>query len=221
MRKAGLQLGPRDLGLQRARAQVDVVEEVLQRRLGQVGQQQAADRRAISRQPAAHPERISEHPLHLRAHQVKDVGVVQDGQRRCLLDARAQRVEDRLGKRHQRCRREIRMAQVQHARAQRELTALLANVAELLQRVQAAPYRCARELGALCHLGDGKRALTLGEGFEHAQAARQRQHEIRVAGKTVEKVGLRTGDADSGGRCLARAAGIGGVHVGECARVVR
>ncbi|SPD69048.1 protein of unknown function (plasmid) [Cupriavidus taiwanensis] len=189
-----------------------MLEKAVEHGCGLVRQQQPAVRGAVGRQAAAHAERIVQHALHLGAHQVQDVGAVQDRQRAGLVDARAQVVQDRLRQRHQRGRREIRVPQVQHARAQRELPVLLADIAELFQRVQAAPHRRARELGALCHLRDRQRALALGKRFQHGQPARQRQHEIGIAGKAAEQVGLGPGNADGVGLGMAKTDGAEDIH---------
>ncbi|SOZ09193.1 protein of unknown function (plasmid) [Cupriavidus taiwanensis] len=104
------------------------------------------------------------------------------------------------------------MSQVQHARAQRELTVLLADIAQLLQRIQAAPHRRARELGTLRHLRDRQRALAFGKGFQYGQPACQRQHEIGIAGKAGKQVGLGPGNADGVGLGMAKTDGAEDIH---------
>jgi hypothetical protein len=65
---------------------------------------------------------------------------------------------------------QVRLAQAQHHRRQRELLVLVAHVAELGQRQQVAARGGAGQAGALGHLGDRQARALLVERFDHLQA---------------------------------------------------
>src|SRR5580700_2936965 len=85
------------------------------------------------------------------------------------------------------------MCEGQNSWAQIKMTAVIGVCeSELLKRVEAAADGGARKRGAYADLGDRKLLLAIGEGLNYGQAAGQRGHEIRIAGKSVDFRG-RTG----------------------------
>ncbi len=61
-----------------------------------------------------------------------------------------------------------------------------ADVAELMQRVQAAAHRCARKPGGQRERADRAPAGTAGERPDDGKPARERGHEVRIAGEATE-----------------------------------
>ncbi len=144
-------------------------------------QQHAAHRGAVRRQAAARPQ-ADRHDAHgFRARHVQDVIAVEHAQRAGFVHVIAQGIQHRLCGRCHRRRGDIGAAHAQHARQQHEATALFADVTELFQRVQHAPYRCARDARIGADLRHGHFARVLREHAQHGQAAAERGHEIRIA----------------------------------------
>ena len=111
----------------------------------QVGQQQAAHRRAVGRQARAHAQADAHDLVRRHAHHVDDVGGVQHRGRARLLHLLHQRFHHRLGAVPDRHRREVGKAQVEDARRQREELAVALHIAQRLQREQDAARAGARE----------------------------------------------------------------------------
>ncbi|GEM_PF-5471836 len=63
--------------------------------------------------------------------------------------------------------------------------------------MQATAHRGARYFGAVADLRNGQVALALLESVNHGQPARQRSHEVGVAGQRLDALGGRRND---GGR---------------------
>ncbi|MCW0449203.1 hypothetical protein NB706_002037 [Xanthomonas sacchari] len=128
----------------------------------------------------------------------------------------AQRVQHRLRRHRQRGGGQVAAADAQRARQQHVAAAVGAGVAELLQRVQHAPHRRARNAGIGAELGHADVAAVLAEGAEHGQTACQRGHEVRVAFAFADAPHQFRGQA-----ALRRGGGGGGARGAACARGTR
>ena len=85
-------------------------------------------------------------------------------------------LENRLGHRRQRHRRNIRMAERENAGAEMKMPAVIgSSEAELRERIKATPHRGAREAGLGADLRNREFALPFREGLNHGESARQRR----------------------------------------------
>ena len=107
-----------------------------------------------------------------------------------LVQLFAEPIEDRLRQHRERRRRQIGMAERQHARPQVEPPRVVGrDEAELRQRVQAAPRRRARNARPMADLRDRHPALLVREGQHHGQSPCQRGDEIGVVAELRDGLG--------------------------------
>src|SRR4051812_5315897 len=100
------------------------------------------------------------------------------------------------------------MAERENLRAEREgRTILRADVAELRERVETPSDGGARYAGAKAQLRDRHLATLLREPADDCQTARERRHEIRVAGERPNLIRGRHGGGHGPGLAASRAVG--------------
>ena len=149
-----------------------------------------ADRRAIRGQAPAHVERRRHDARGRRAGDVHDLVTVEYCERARLVQLFAQPIQDRLRQHRERRRRQISMAERQHARSQVEPARVVGrDEAELRQRVQAASRRRARNTRPMADLRDRHPALLVRKGQHHGESSRQRRDKIGVVAKLRDGLG--------------------------------
>ena len=87
----------------------------------------------------------------------------------------------RLGDLGQAQARQVRVAEVEHARGEREQAAVGADVAEVGEREQEAARGGAREAGAAGDVGERQLRVVGAERADHREAALQRLDEVLAA----------------------------------------
>lgn len=126
------------------------------------------------------------------------VVAVEHADRAGLLHRHRDALELRLDRARQLRRMHVGLAQAHHLGAEREMALVLARIAQVHQRQQAAAHRRAAEPGAQRDLADRQPRAVLVEGLDDAQALFQ----------TAQQVAL----GDVGGLGQRRKVGGGGVH---------
>ena len=148
-----------------------------------------ADRRAVGGQAAADVEGGRHDARRRRAREVDDLVAVERGQRARLAQRLPEAVEDRLREHRDRRRRQVAVAERQHARAQVEAARVVGrDEAQLRQRVQAAPRRGARNPGPMADLRDRHPPPLVRQREQHRQTARQRGHEVGIVAVIRDRV---------------------------------
>src|SRR5579884_1696807 len=79
--------------------------------------------------------------------------------------------------------RQVGEPQLEHARAQREAAAVVADVLELLERDQEPSRRCPRQPRLARHLAQRQRPVSRVEGADHRQPPLERLHEVGTASR--------------------------------------
>ena len=137
----------------------------------------------------------------------------------CIMRLNARGWMRGRGERHG---RNIGMAQCEDARLEKKVPIVVgAGETELGERVEAAPDGGARKSGFVADLRNGELAFFLGEGLDDGEAARERGHEIGIAGEGINLRGrggrrgrgIRRNDGGSGDRNRCGTGGLGGSGV--------
>ena len=92
----------------------EVVEELVELRIAQAGQQHSPHRRPRRRQPRADRQRDAHDPLRVDTRHVDDLGAVEHRCRHALVHAIRQCLHERLGDVGQLQRRDVGEAEVEH-----------------------------------------------------------------------------------------------------------
>ena len=136
----------------------------------EAGEQDPAHRRCVRREAGADRDR-DRHDPPARRHtgDVDDVLPVEHRHRRRFLDEGDERLHVRhrhLGQTH---RGEVGESEIQHARPQHELAAVVMHVPELDQREQEAPSGGPRQAGPATDIAERQRRVLAVEGPDHRQ----------------------------------------------------
>ena len=163
---------------------------------GQGAEEHAPHRRAVGGKTARHGQPNGQDPLRGGARDVDDVVAVEDGEGAGLVQPVGHAFEDGLRDARRGRRREIRVAQRQHARPELVGAARGGRIPEHRQRVQTPPGRRARDPDFPGHLGDRERPAAGAERADHRQATLEREHVVRIGpGRTRGRGRRRTGTA--------------------------
>ena len=112
------------------------------------------------------------------ARDVDDVVAVEHADRGGLVDLGDEALEVRLGDLGQRQAGQERVAELEHARGERELPPVGAHVAEVGEREQEAPRGGAREPGRARDVAERERRRVGAERADDREPALQRLHEV-------------------------------------------
>ena len=134
-------------------------------------EQDAAHRGRVGREARADVDRDAHDARGGDAADVDDLVAVEHRHRAGLADLRREPLEVRLGDLGQAQARQVRVAELEHARGQREVLAVAAHVAEVDQREQEAARGRAREVRAAGDVGERQLRVVGAEGADDRQAA--------------------------------------------------
>src|SRR5690606_29550098 len=175
-----LELAPRAHRVFGVRAKLGAIELGIELVRLQMREQYASERGAVCGHTAADAERHGHDPLRRRARDEDDGALIQHCDGTGLIERAAHFLEKGLRRdRHRLCGK-VRVSEVENLRLKEKSAAVRARIAELAQRVEAAPYDGPREPGHATHIGDRHAAVRSGERANDVKPARQRGHEIRV-----------------------------------------
>ena len=145
-----------------------------------VAELHAPKRGVECRQPRADRHRHRHDAARRHARDVDDLRALQDRGGAGFLHARRKLLQKRRRLLDPALRGEIAEAEFEDLRRQRELPAVLLDVAERGQRAQNAPRRRAREIGDRRGLRQRHRRALAGEGAHDGQPLGERRHELAV-----------------------------------------
>ena len=148
----------------------------------QPGEQHPAHRGRVGREPGADRDRHCHDPLGRHPGHVDDVVTVEHRDRRRLAHPGDKLLQVRRGHLGHGQARQVGVAELQHARAQRELPAVIAHIAELHQRQQEPSSRRPGQPGRPGDLAEAQPFPVRAEGPDHRQPAIQGLDEVTVPG---------------------------------------
>ena len=160
---SGADLRAREVGVERRRER---------------GQQDAAHRGRVGREARADVDRDAHDARGGDAADVDDLVAVEHRHRAGLADLRREPLEVRLGDLGQAQARQVRVAELEHARGEREVLAVAAHVAEVDQREQEAARGRAREVRAAGDVGERQLRVVGAERADDREAALQGLDEV-------------------------------------------
>lgn len=134
------------------------------------------------RQAAPHRRRHRHDPPGRDARHIDDLGPLQDRGRTGFVRALAQLLHQRSGAVDPALGGEIGEAELQDVGRERELAAMLLDVAELGERAQDAPGGRARHVGGHRRLRQRHGRPLFAEAAEHGEPLGERRHELLVVG---------------------------------------
>jgi hypothetical protein len=157
---------------------LDLLQSLRELLRGQRGEQHATHRGDERGQPRSDRQRDRHDPPRRHAHDVDDVGVVEHRHRGGLVQLVHERLHVRLGDLGEAEAGQVRVAEVEHTRAQREAPVLETHVAELDQRQQEAAGGGPGQTGGRRDVGEAQVAVLGVEGADDRQAALERLDEV-------------------------------------------
>ncbi len=160
------------------RADVGAGEVGVELVVGECREQDPAHRGRVGREAGADVDRDAHDPAGGDAADVDDVVAVEHGHRARFADLGGEPLEVRLGDLGQAQAREVRVAELEDARGQRELLAVGADVAEVGQREQEAARGGAREAGAAGDVAQRELGVVGAERADDGEAALERLDEV-------------------------------------------